>query len=330
MSPKGRLNVIAHRPEGLKITTMRAARIHAWGSPEVVQIEDAPVPEPKQDEVLIQVRAASVNPVDWAVVQGYMKSFYSLPVTPGSDAAGDVVAVGSGVTHVSVGDAVYASTGGGSFAQFATVAGKDVARKPASLDYVAAAAVPIVAQTAWQALFAVGQLEAGQKVLIHAAAGGVGHIAVQLAKWRGAYVIGTASAENESFIRGLGADEFINYHTTRFEDVVQDADVVLVSVSGDTLDRSYSAVKRGGIVVTITGQPSEEKAKARGARTARAMRRNSNRAELDEITRLIDAGAVKPTVSAVYSLERIREALDAIATHHTRGKIVVTIPGGSR
>lgn len=318
--------MIAHQKEHLKVTTMKAARIHAWGGPEVVQIEDTPVPEPKQDEVLIRVRAASVNPVDWATVQGYMKSFVSLPFTLGSDAAGDVVRVGSGVTHVSDGDAVYASTGGGSFAEFVTVAGKNVARKPTSLDYVAAAAVPVVAQTAWQALFAVGQLTAGQKVLIHAAAGGVGHVAVQLAKWKGAYVIGTASAKNEEFVRGLGADEFIDYQTTRFEDVVQDADLVLVTVGGDTLDRSYAAVKPGGMVVTITGQPSEDKAKARGARTARAAGRNSNRAELEEITRLIDAGVVRPTVSAVYPLDRIREVLDAIATHHTRGKIVVTIP----
>jgi len=308
------------------MASMKAARVHAWGGSEVVQIEDIPVPEPKQDEILIRVRAASVNPVDWVTVQGYLKSFMSLPVALGSDAAGEVVTVGKSVTDISVGDAVYAPTGGGSFAQYVAVAGKNVSRKPTSLDYTAAAAVPVVAQTAWQALFAAGQLRAEQKVLIHAAAGGVGHIAVQLAKWKGAYVIGTASAENADFVRGLGADQVIDYHSTRFEDVVQDADVILVTVSGDTLDRSYDAAKPGGIVVSVVGPPSEEKARARGVRTARAAGRNSNRTELDEITRLIDAGVVKPTVSAVYPLEQIREALDAIATHHTRGKIVVTVP----
>ncbi|MCC6804764.1 MAG: NADP-dependent oxidoreductase [Anaerolineae bacterium] len=306
---------------------MIAARVHQFGEFDVIRIEDAPVPEPKPDQVLIRMRAASVNPIDWKYVVGRLPTYGSLPFTLGWDGAGDVVAVGADVTDLNVGDAVYAVVMGGSYAQYAAVSGAQTARKPASLDYVQAAAMPVVAQSAWQALFRYGKLTSGQRVLIHAASGGVGHLAVQIAKWAGAYVIGSASGRNEAFVRSLGADEFINYETTRFEDVVSDLDLVLDGVGGENLRRSYTVLRPGGIAVAVTtaGEINDDEAKAHGVEVAR-LRRSANRAELDELARLVDAGFVKPTVSAVYPLADISLAFESVRTGHTRGKVVLTIP----
>ncbi len=312
------------------MATMKAARIHEWGGPDKIRIDDdVPVPEPKANEVLVQVKSASVNPVDLVAIGGHMGNAISLPYIPGWDIAGDVVAAGSEVQGIKVGDAVYGNPTGGAFAQYvATPAMPNnvLALKPAGLDYDHAAALPVISATAWQALFEVGGLDRGKKVLIHAAAGGVGHWAVQLAKWKNAYVVATASGENESFVRELGADEFIDYQKTRFEDVVKDADLVLVTVAGDTLERSYTTVKPGGILVSIVGKPDEEKAKAKGIRAASAAGRNSNRAQLDRIARQIDAGFLKPQITSSYPLEQLPQALEIIASHHARGKIVITIP----
>lgn len=309
-----------------KLMTMKAARVHHWGGSESLQIDEIPVPEPKSNEVLIRVRAAGVNPIDWKAREGYLKQSYSLPLTLGWDIAGDVAIVGRDVssTDIGVGAAVYGETSGNGFAQFVAMPAANLTPKPVALDYVQAAAVPVVGQTAWQALFDHGGLHAGQKVLIHAAAGGIGSFAVQLAKWKGAYVIGTASADNREFVLGLGADEFIDYRAARFEEVVYDADLVLDNIGGNTLDRSYNAAKPGGIVVTTAGQPSEEKAKARGVRTTRMY--TDYRERFDELSRLIDEGHIKVIVSKVFSLDQIRQALDLSQTGHVRGKIVVEIP----
>jgi NADPH:quinone reductase-like Zn-dependent oxidoreductase len=199
---------------------MKAARIHTWGGTQSIQIEDVPTPEPKPGEVLIKVQAAGLNPIDVGVAHGAAQKLFSLPVTLGFDVAGEVVALGADVTNLRIGDAVYTRRTSGGFAQFATAPAASVAVKPQALDYVNSAAIPTVGHFVWQALFTVGQLTAGQKVLIHRAAGGTGHIAVQLAKWKGAYVVGTASAANQDFVRGLGADQVIDYQTTRFEEVV--------------------------------------------------------------------------------------------------------------
>ena len=307
------------------MATMQAARLHEWGGTQAVVVEDAPVPEPKENEVRVRVRAASINPVDWKASKGYMQQFLPLPFTLGWDLAGDIDAVGSAVTDFKVGDAVYAATDGYSFAQYAAVPAAYVAPKPKSLSYLHAAAVPVAAQTAWQALFDHANLQPGQKVLIHGAAGGVGSFAVQFAKWKGAHVMGTASAANKDYVLGLGADEFIDYTTTRFEDVVKDADVVLDTVGGETLDRSFEAVKSGGVIVTVAGRPSEDKAKAKGVR-ATGMRRETNRQEFDQITRLIDEGRIKVPVTEIIPLDRIQEAIAKSESGHVRGKIVVEIP----
>jgi NADPH:quinone reductase-like Zn-dependent oxidoreductase len=309
------------------MSAMTAARVHEFGGFDMIRIEDMPIPEPASDQVLIRVRAASVNPIDWKYVHGRLPTYGSLPFVLGWDGAGDVVALGSGVTDLEVGDAVFSVVAGGSYAQFVAVSAAQTARKPRSLDYIQAAAMPVVAQSAWQALFTYGKLMPGQQVLIHAAAGGVGHIAVQLAKWKGGYVIGTASGKNEDFVRKLGADQFINYETTRFEQVVHDLDVVLDAVGGENLRRSYTVLKPGGIAVAVTtaGEIDDNEAKAHGVHVAR-LRRSANRAEFDELTRLVDAGFVKPTVSATYPLAQIHQAFEDVRGGHTRGKVVLTIP----
>jgi NADPH:quinone reductase-like Zn-dependent oxidoreductase len=312
------------------MATMKAVRVHEWGGLDAVRIEEAPIPEPKSDEILIRVRASSVNPVDWKVTQGSLKQLYSLPFTLGWDAAGDVVAIGNGITEtdLSIGDAVYALPRGGAYAQFAAVAAERVAPKPASLDYLQAAVLPTAALTAWRALFDQGHLEAGQKVLVLGAAGGTGSFAVQLAKWKGAYVIGTASAANRDLVIELGADEYIDYHTTRFEDIVQDADIVCDTAGGENLPRSYLAAKPGGLVITIPRQanhPATEQAAERGVRLEN-ITTQPRRDHFDQLTDLVDRGYVKPIVSAVYPLDEIMQAFAQNQTGHTRGKIAIEVP----
>lgn len=306
--------------------TMKAVRIHQFGGPEVLMYEDAPRPQPGEGEVLIRVHAAGVNPVDWKTRQrGFRRT--DLPMIVGWDASGVIESVGPGVSRFKPGDEVYAMTDlarDGTYAQFVVAREGAVAPKPATLDHTQAAAVPLAALTAWQALFDTAGLKEGQTVLIHGAAGGVGHLAVQLAKARGARVIGTASQPNHEFLRSIGCDEVIDYRTTRFEDVVKDADVVLDTVGGDTLERSYDAVKPGGFVVSIIGQPSEEKARQRGVRTARILVRPDG-AQLAEIGSLIDAGKVKPVVTEVLPLTEAAKAHEMSQTGHTRGKIVLRV-----
>jgi len=199
-----------------------------------------------------------------------------------------------------------------------------VALKPRSVDHVHAAAIPLAALTAWQALFDVAGLTAGQKILIHAAAGGVGSFAVQLAKWKEAHVIGTASARNQSFLRELGVDEPIDYEKARFEDVVHDVDVVLDTIGGDTQQRSWKVLKKGGILVSIISEPSAEEAAKYGVRPGYVFVQ-PNAAELAEIAKLVDSGKVKPVVETVLPLSEARRAQELSETGHTRGKIVLKV-----
>jgi NADPH:quinone reductase-like Zn-dependent oxidoreductase len=315
--------------------SMKAVRIHQYGGPEVLTYEEAPRPEPKEDELLIRVHAAGVNPADWQIrsgKRGVLEEPFSLIL--GFDVSGLVEATGGGVTHFEVGDAVYALQSG-AYAEYVTSPAADVAHKPRSLDHVQAAAMPAVALTAWQALFDAAELSAGQTVLIHAAAGGVGHIAVQLAKWKGAHVIGTASGRNEDFLREIGVDEFVNYRTTRFEEVVRDVDVVLDLVvrdadagidalAGETLERSWSVLKKNGVLVSICATPSSETAAAHGVR-GKYILAQPNAAQLTEIARLVDAGHVKPTIDTVLPLKEARKAHVLSQEGHTRGKIVLRV-----
>jgi len=316
---------------------MKAVRIHRYGGPRVLKYEDAPRPEPKEDELLIRVHAAGVNPADWQIRSGKrfkLKKPFSLIL--GGDLSGVVEVAGSSVAHFKVGDAVFGTADlrrGGSYAEYVTLPATSIAHKPRSLDHIQAAAMPVAALTAWQALFDAAQLSAGQTVLIHAAAGGVGHIAVQLAKWKGAYVIGTASGPNENFLRKIGVDEFINYKSTRFENVVKDVDVVLESINrdikveaiaGGTLERSWSVLKKNGVLVSICATPSIETATAYEVRSKYILAQ-TNAAQLAEIAKLVDAGYVKPIINTVFPLKEARMAHKLSQKGHTRGKIVLRI-----
>jgi NADPH:quinone reductase-like Zn-dependent oxidoreductase len=309
--------------------TMKAVRIHTYGGPEVLKYEESPRPKPGAGEVLIQVQAAGVNPVDWKIREGYLKEYlpHSLPLILGWDVAGVVEAAGPGVARLKKGDEVYSRpdlSRNGAYAEYLVVRESEVALKPKAIDHIHAAAIPLAALTAWQSLFDSAGLSAGQKVLIHAAAGGVGSFAVQLAKWKGAQVIGTASGRNREFLHELGADEAIDYQSTRFEDVVHDVDVVFDTIGGETQKHSWKVLKKGGILVSIIDLPSPEEATAHGVRQAFVFVQ-PNAAQLDEIAKLVDSGKLRPIVETVLPLSEARRAHELSQAGHTRGKIVLRI-----
>ena len=309
--------------------TMKAVRLHGYGGPEVLRYEDAPRPEPAPDEVLVRVHAAAVNPVDWKIREGYMKAFldYPMPLILGWDVSGVVESTGTAVTAWKKGDEVYSMPNmlrNGAYAEYIAVKASEIAPKPKSLDHVHAAAIPLTALTAWQVMFETGGLTAGQTVLIHAAAGGVGIFAVQLAKWKGAHVIGTASPHNHAFLKELGADEVIDYQTTRFEDVVRDVDMVLDTMGGDTRARSWGVLKKGGILVSIVGPASAEEAAAHGAR-AGSVFVQPNGAQLRKLADLADSGKLRVVLDAVVPLQDVARAHEMNQTLHTRGKIVLQV-----
>jgi NADPH:quinone reductase-like Zn-dependent oxidoreductase len=308
--------------------TMKAARIHTYGGLEALVYEDAPCPEIGEYDVLIRVVAAAANPVDNAIRAGYMAGFIdpSFPYTLGMDVSGVVEVVGSGVTSFAQGDAVFARTElgrDGSYAEYLVIKADEVVAKPKSIDFTQAAALPHVSLTAWRALVDGANLQAGQKVLIHAAAGGVGHIAVQLAKVLGAYVYGTASTINQDFLRQIGVDQPIDYTTTRFEEVAHDVDVVLDLIGGETQERSWRTLKQGGIMLSSIQAPSPETAEEFGCRVALVMAMPPAAPVLKEIAALVDAGKITPVVSAVLPLMEARKAQEMIMGGHTRGKIVL-------
>lgn len=306
---------------------MKAVRMHDFGDSSVLSVEDAPRPEVRDDQVLIHVRAASVNPVDYKVRSGdFHKSQTKLPATLGRDVSGVVEAVGPGVTDYKPGDEVYAflSSHSGGYAEYALAEHEEVAAKPATVDHVHAAAVPLAAVTAWQGLFDHGRLEAGQRVLIHGAAGGVGHYAVQFAKAKGASVIATARQEDADLLRRLGADEVIDYRTERFESRLSDIDLVLDLIGGDTQRRSWSVLKRGGRLVSTLEQPSPEEAAARGAEGVVFMAQ-PKAGQLREIARMIDEHKITILVDKTLPLDEARRAQDTLEREHVRGKLVLVI-----
>jgi NADPH:quinone reductase-like Zn-dependent oxidoreductase len=309
---------------------MKAIRIHGRDGPEQLVYEDVPQPHPGQGEVLVRVYAAGVIATElrWGVTyQTTAGSPRALPI-PGRDLSGVVEEVGPGVTTLTKGSQVYAMTDygrDGAEAEFTIALPSELAPKPRTLDYVQAAAVPLAALTAWQALFEHANLVAGQTVLIHGAAGGVGVFAVQLAHWAGAHVITTASARNRDFLHELGANEVIDYTTTRFEDGVHDVDLVFDTIGGATLQRSWQVIKPGGILVTIVSPPpSFENAKAHGIRPF-YFEVEPNRDELIQIGTLIDAGHLRPIIDTVFPLSQARQAYEQGARGHTRGKIVLRV-----
>ncbi|HEX8252219.1 MAG TPA: NADP-dependent oxidoreductase [Thermoanaerobaculia bacterium] len=303
---------------------MRAVQIASFGGPEVLRVESVARPVAGEGELLVRVQAASVNPVDTYTRPGESQGITgaTLPYVPGFDVSGVVEAVGAGVTSFRKGDAVFAMLDlrrGGGYAEYAIVKEAEAARKPKQWSHEEAAAVPLTALTAWQALFDTADLKAGQAVLIHAGAGGVGTMAIQLAKWKGARVIATASAANHDYLKKLGADVVIDYRTQKFEELVKDADLVLDPIGGDTQRRSVGVLKRGGILVSIVGLGGA--ARASTDIRAQSILVKPNGAQLAALAKL-----VTPTVSHTFTLDRAADAHVQSESGRTRGKIVLTIP----
>jgi NADPH:quinone reductase-like Zn-dependent oxidoreductase len=310
---------------------MKAVRIHEFGGPEVLKLENLPTPEPAAGEVLIEVRAASVNPVDYKIREGKYPAVKAdqLPITLGRDAAGVVAKVGEGVSAFAQGDEVFVMLPPerGGYAEWVAAPAKDCALKPSALDMVQAASVPLAALTAWQGLFDHGRLAAGQRVLIHGASGGVGHFAVQFAKAKGAEVFATASGDQRAFVRTLGADRAIDYHNERFEEIAKDVDLVYDLIGGETQDRSWQVLKRGGTLVSTVQAPDAARASQAGVAASRYTAQ-PNGAQLAEVARLIDQGKVKVTLDRVFPLEQAADAERHLQNDHVQGKVVLKVAEG--
>jgi len=307
---------------------MKAIRLHTRGGPEALVYEEAPQPHPQAGEVLVRVYAAAVTPTEllwvptWTTRTGADRPF---PIILGHEFSGVIAALGAGVTEWAAGDPVYGLNdwfADGAQAEYCVAPAAPLAPKPRSLDHAQAAVVPISALTAWQALFERARLRAGQRVLIHGAAGSVGSFAVQLARWCGAHVIGTASAQNLDFVRALGADEVIDYRATRFEESVRDMDAVLDTVGGETLQQSWGVLKSSGTLVTIAAQ--SEGTQAPVVRDAFFIVA-ANRAQLAEIARLIDAGQIRVFVQESFPLAQARQAYERAQGGGSRGKVVFRV-----
>lgn len=309
--------------------TMKAVRIHTYGGPEVLVYEEVPRPQPGHGEVLVRVEAAAVNPVDWKIREGYLREMlrHSLPLIMGWDVSGVVEETGPGVTRFRAGDEVFSRPDllrDGTYAEYVVIRETEVAFKPGSVDHHHAAAIPLAGLTAWKSLIEAAGVVPGQRVLIHGAAGGVGSYAVQLAKWRGAHVTATASAPNHDYLRRLGADEVIDYRSVRFEEVTGHVDVVFDTIGGDTQERSWQVLKRGGILVSIISPPPPEKAAVHGVRQAFVFIQ-PDAAALAELAKLVDAGKLRPYVEAVLPLAEARRAQELSQGGHVRGKIVLKV-----
>jgi NADPH:quinone reductase and related Zn-dependent oxidoreductases len=307
---------------------MRAVVIYAYGGPEVMKLENVARPEPAEDDVLIRVIAASINPVDVAIRKGYWaKLVGNFPLILGMDAAGIVEKVGNKVTKYKAGDPVFAFftvKGEGGYAEFVTAKEDELASKPNTVSFAQAAGVGAAGATAWEALIDTAKLRAGQTVLIHGGSGGVGHLAIQIAKAKGAKVVATASTANQEFLRQMGADVAIDYTRKKFEDVAKDVDVVLDTVGRDTLERSYGVVKKGGIIVSIVDEPKPATLGAHGIR-GMTLHCTPKAGVLEELSKLMEAKKLTPVISQAFPMTQVVQAHDQIATGHTRGKIVLSI-----
>lgn len=306
---------------------MKAAIINAYASD--VEISEVPEPVLDADSVLVQVHAASLNPIDNIVRAGYLKDMIPInfPYVMGYDVSGVITKLGANVTGFKPGDAVYArpnQNDAGSLAEFARVKADELALKPAGISHAEAASIPLAGLTAWQAMVDKAGLKAGQKILIHAGSGGVGTLAIQLAKHLGAHVATTTSAKNADLVRSLGADEVIDYKTQKFEDVVSDYDVVFDMMGGETMNRSFAVLKQGGILVSIKGQDTENLAEKHGVRFEWFFMSPSGE-QLTQLGALIDKGIVKPVIDSSYELSAISQAYDKLAEGRAVGKIVVTL-----
>lgn len=308
---------------------MKAVRIHAYGNADMLHYEEAPIPDVAPDDVLVRVVAASVNPVDWKIREGYLKQMipYQFPLTLGWDVSGVVEAVGQKVSRFQVGDAVFSRPDikrNGTYAEYVAIHEDEVAHKPRTISHVEAATVPLAGIAAWEAMVTTAGVTAGQRVLIHAASGGVGSIAVQLAKSRGAHVITTTSEKNRALVKSLGADEVIDYRTQKFEEAVCDVDVVLDTIGGQVQDASWSVLSPGGILVSIISTPPQEKAKSLGVRSAFLFIQPSA-SILVQLAALIESGKLRPVIGAEFALSDIAKAHALSQSGHATGKIALYV-----
>ena len=309
--------------------TMKAIVAHQWGGPEVLKVEEVPLPQPKENEILIKSFAAGVNSFDGTLLSGkYEKVFGThLPWIPGYDVAGMVEKVGANVKKFKAGDSVYAFVSipnGGGYAEYTLAKENQAALKPATLTFAEAAGVPSVALTAWQSLVDKADVQPGQTVLVQGASGGVGMFAIPIAKIRGAKVLATASTANQEFLTQLGADVAIDYKNQKFEDIAKDVDVVVDGVGGDTLKRSYPIVKKGGILVSLVGRVDQAELDKYGIRGV-SLEAEYNGDQLTEIGKLIDAKKIKVIVSETFLLADAAKALAKADMGHARGKIVLKV-----
>jgi alcohol dehydrogenase len=310
---------------------MKAVQINNYGDKEVLEINGNAIgPVLKEGQVLVEVKAASINPFDVKLSAGYMKNAIPLqfPFTMGGDYSGVVKEV-NGVSDLQVGDEVYGQaialgTGSGSFAELAAANGANTAKKPHSIDFEQAAALPLVGSSALQALEEHIKLESGQKILIHGGAGGIGHIAIQLAKALGAYVATTVSTDDIAFVQELGADEVIDYKTQNFEKLLKGYDAVFDTVGGETTNKSFSVLKQGGIFVSMLGEPDKGLAQEHGV-TVIGQGTKINTEHLSRLAQLIDEGKITANVDKIFPLEQVKEAFGYQEEVHPRGKVVLKI-----
>jgi NADPH:quinone reductase-like Zn-dependent oxidoreductase len=308
---------------------MKAVRIHTYGNSDVLKIENITMPSISDDEILIKIHATSINPVDWKVREGHLQSMniHTLPLTLGWDVSGVVEKTGGNVKQFKIGDEVYtrpALERDGSYAEHIVVKAKEVAFKPKSITHVEAASLPLAGITAWEVLINTAQIKAGQKILIHAASGGVGTLAIQLAKNTGCHVIGTTSTANIDLVKSLGADEVIDYKNQEFNAIVKDVDVVFDTLGGDIQERSWNILKEGGILISIVSPPNQESAKKYKAKAGFVFIKPDAHV-LAELAKLIDGNKIKPVVGSVFALDEIKKAHDLSQSGRAKGKIAITV-----
>jgi NADPH:quinone reductase-like Zn-dependent oxidoreductase len=303
---------------------MKAVRIHVYGASDVLKLEDIPTPQPGAGEVLVKIHAASINPIDYKIREGARKG--ALPITMGRDYSGTVESLGVDASGFSKGDAVFGllERDRGSYAECVATKASLLAARPKNLDHAAAAAVPLAAITAWQGMVDHGGMRAGQRVLVHGGAGGVGHMAIQIAKAQGCWVATTVSGRDRDFVLGLGADQAIDYKNEKFEDQVSDIDLVYDLIGGETQTRSFAVLKPGGALISTLQEPDQQKAKEKNLRTAHYMA-DANGPELAEIARLIEDGKIRPHLAARFPLNEAAKAQDMLEKEHVQGKIVLTL-----
>jgi len=306
---------------------MKAVRIHRFGSSDEVQVEDLPIPKVGRDQALVRIRAAAVNPVDWMIREQIYNPAGAdrVPLTLGQDFSGVIEKLGEGSrTALREGEGVFGEVWG-SFAEYALVPVADLVRKPDEIDFVVAASLPMPALTAWQAVIDTAEAASGMRFLVHGASGGVGSFAAQLAQLRGAEVIATASRTSFDWLRSVGIEQLVDYQQERFEDRVRDVDVVIDPLGGDTQARSWSVLKKGGMLINLVGEVNEAAAKKAGARGIEfGMEYDTE--DLEEIAELVARGTIKPHIAQVMPLDKAREALDLNQGGRSHGKIVLQVP----